>query len=228
MALTFLDLTNRVLRRLNEVELTSSNFASARGFHAQVKDAVNAAIKDIHNSEYEWPFNHEEVDFALTPSTASYGLPADQVKVDWESFFIDASVSLNTAAKSLRFISLDQWRQELRETDNALITVEGQPRKVTSGQNNTFVLSPVPDQAYTLRYEYFKNPVELSAHDDTTTIPDTYAGIIVEGAMHYCYMFRENFESAGVAEKRFKKGVAMMRNALINRDNAVRDTRVPK
>lgn len=228
MALTFLDLTNRVLRRLNEVELSTSNFASAKGFHAQVKDAVNAAIKDIHNSEYEWPFNHEEAIIALTPGTASYGLPADQVKIDWESFFIDANPSFNSQPRSLRFIGLDKWRQQFRETDNGLVAVEGLPRFVTSGQNNTFILSPVPDRAYTLRYEYFKNPVELSAHDDETTIPDTYAGIIVEGAMHYCYMFRENFESAGVAEKRFKKGVGMMRIALINRDDTVRDTRVPK
>jgi hypothetical protein len=34
MATTFLQLVNQVNRRLNEVELTSTNFASATGFYA--------------------------------------------------------------------------------------------------------------------------------------------------------------------------------------------------
>jgi hypothetical protein len=42
MATTFLTLVNDVNKRLNEVELTSSNFASATGFYAHIKDAVNS------------------------------------------------------------------------------------------------------------------------------------------------------------------------------------------
>ena len=53
MALTFLEMTNAALRRLNEVQLTSANFATAKGFHAQAKDAVNSALVDIHRSELE-------------------------------------------------------------------------------------------------------------------------------------------------------------------------------
>ena len=41
MAYNFLGLVNQINRRLNEVELTSSNFASATGFYAQAKDSIN-------------------------------------------------------------------------------------------------------------------------------------------------------------------------------------------
>ena len=41
MATTYLDLTNEVLRELNEIPLTSANFASAVGLQKFVKDAVN-------------------------------------------------------------------------------------------------------------------------------------------------------------------------------------------
>ena len=41
MATTFLTLVNDVNKRLNEVELTSSNFGAATGFYAHIKDAVN-------------------------------------------------------------------------------------------------------------------------------------------------------------------------------------------
>ena len=42
MATTFLTLVNDTLRRLNEVELSATDFPTASGFRAQVKDAVNA------------------------------------------------------------------------------------------------------------------------------------------------------------------------------------------
>ena len=46
MATTYLDLTNEVLRELNEIPLTSANFASAVGLQQFVKDAVNKSIFD--------------------------------------------------------------------------------------------------------------------------------------------------------------------------------------
>jgi hypothetical protein len=57
MAYDFLGLVNDVNRRLNEVELTSTNFAAAGGFYGHAKDAVNAALQDIDQQQFEWPFN---------------------------------------------------------------------------------------------------------------------------------------------------------------------------
>ena len=59
MAYDYLGLVNDVNRRLNEVELTSSNFGSAIGEYAMVKDAVNASIRYINQHEYGFPFNHD-------------------------------------------------------------------------------------------------------------------------------------------------------------------------
>ena len=53
MAYNFLGLVNEVNRRLNEVELTSANFDSATGFYSHAKDAVNASIRYINQSEFE-------------------------------------------------------------------------------------------------------------------------------------------------------------------------------
>ncbi len=50
MALTFLTLTNSVITRMNEVELTSSNFTSARGVQIQCKNAVNESIRFINQT----------------------------------------------------------------------------------------------------------------------------------------------------------------------------------
>ena len=56
MATSYLTLTNEVLRELNEVQLTSSNFTSAVGIQAFVKEAVNRALNDIANEEPQLPF----------------------------------------------------------------------------------------------------------------------------------------------------------------------------
>jgi len=56
MANTYLEITNEVLRELNEVPLTTSTFANAKGIQAFVKDMVNKAIFDIANEEPQLPF----------------------------------------------------------------------------------------------------------------------------------------------------------------------------
>ena len=41
MAYTYIEVCNETLRRLNEVEMTSSQFSGAKGVQALVKDAIN-------------------------------------------------------------------------------------------------------------------------------------------------------------------------------------------
>ena len=48
MARSYLQFTNRVLRRFGEVELTAANFAADTGFHAFAKDTIDDAIQDIN------------------------------------------------------------------------------------------------------------------------------------------------------------------------------------
>ena len=77
MAYNFLGLVNAVNRRLNEVELTSSNFASAIGLQTQAKDAVNESIRYINQSEYFWSFNHNTQETTLVANTSRYAFPTD-------------------------------------------------------------------------------------------------------------------------------------------------------
>ena len=56
MAATYLEITNELLRELNEVPLTSATFAGAIGVQQHIKDCVNRAYLDIVNEEPQWPF----------------------------------------------------------------------------------------------------------------------------------------------------------------------------
>ena len=72
MASSYLVLINNVLRDLNEVELTSSNFSSSRGVQTAVKDYVNRGIDDIINADTEWPFTVINKSFTTTAGTRLY------------------------------------------------------------------------------------------------------------------------------------------------------------
>ena len=88
MATTYLILSNRILRELNEVEMTSSNFSSSRGIQTAVKDFINKSVHDIYNEGAEIPLLHSTTTQALQVGDGEYDFPSDMRRVDFESFFL--------------------------------------------------------------------------------------------------------------------------------------------
>ncbi len=91
MASTYLTLINNVLRDFNEVELTSSTFATSRGVQTTVKDYVNRSITDLINSELNWPFTRAagSVDVIAGKSLYSHASIASTLKyVDYDTMFL--------------------------------------------------------------------------------------------------------------------------------------------
>ena len=88
MALTFLDLCNTTLRRLNEVEIAESGFATTRGVQSLVKDAVRNSINNINQAHFEWPFNAAQETASLTIGATEYSFPSTFKTIDWNSFQI--------------------------------------------------------------------------------------------------------------------------------------------
>jgi len=131
MAYNYLDLTNEVLARFNEVPLTSSTFNSSRGFQTQCKNAVNDALNYINQREFNWPFNHATETEVLVSGTARYTIPANAKTVDYETFRIVRDESLGTDGKPLRSsLQLQIPRRSLNTFVELLQTVR--QRMVTS------------------------------------------------------------------------------------------------
>ena len=82
--MNFLQLVNDVCARVNETELTSANFAEARGFYSTAKNAVNSSIRMINQNEFQWPFNYVESEDILTAGTMRYETPANAKAVDFD------------------------------------------------------------------------------------------------------------------------------------------------
>ena len=97
MANTFLTYTNETLAKLNEVQLTSTDFGDARGIQIQVKEAVNQAIRYINQREFGWPFNAAEASQTLTAGVVKY------------SFRIRKSETFGNAARALGFLDYKEY-----------------------------------------------------------------------------------------------------------------------
>jgi hypothetical protein len=299
MATTFLTFTNETLAKLNEVQLTSSDFSDARGVQIQVKNAVNQAIRYINQREFSWPFNAAVASQTLTAGVVSYALPSNTKYVDYATFRIRKSETFGNAARHLAFLDYKEYidlhiKQEddtvtttlsssiddddttipvasassfdstgtiIIDSENitytgttsttftgatrgaesttaashssgatvAQIDAGGIPTHVFRRPDNTYGLWPFPDRAYTLTFDYYTHPsADLSAFDDTTSIPDRFGFVITDGAIAYAYLYRSEVPLYERSFALFNEGIKHMQTLLINRYDYVRSTYIPK
>ena len=222
----YLGLVNDVNRRLNEVELTQNTFNSAIGYYASVKDAVNASIRYINQSQFEWPFNHVKAEDTLSEGQVRYAFPSDMKTPDMDSFRIKRSQEFNNETRKLRILSYEEYLDkyvddEYNENNESIRTL---PQYVFRTPDLSFGVVPPPDNPYDLVYEYYRLPVDLENPTDVPTIPEQFRHVIVEGAMYYTYQFRGDLETSGLALQKFNAGIEDMRTIYINRYDYVRST----
>ena len=227
MATTFLTLVNDTLRRMNEVEVSATDFPNVTGFRAVVKDAVNSSLQEISQKEFEFPFNHTTGSLTLVAGTSQYTLATDLKVADWDSFRINYDSSNNYSARVLKLLNYDSYNRRYFERDSEADTGDrDQPIYVYRTLDTKAGFTPIPDAAYSVSYDYFAYATDLSASTDTMTVPDAFKHVVLDGALYHCFIFRDNSQQAGIAKAKFDEGIERMRTLLINRFVDVRDTRV--
>jgi|TARA_R110002153_G_scaffold236556_1_gene390727 hypothetical protein len=299
MAYNYLGLVNDVNKRLNEVELTASNFTSAIGEYSMVKDAINVAIRYINQYEFSYPFNSAVNSTTVTPGVVRYDVPTNTKHIDYKTARIKKDTTLNSSGNNLstmtyyEYISKDYASQEDEiesTTINALsglsATVEtisvtsttgfsatgtlfiggeqvsytgilgndftgctrgansttaatmadddivtqfsrgGVPRNIIRTPDNNYLLYPFPDKQYTIVFDYFTLPTDLSAATDAPSLPEQFRTVIVEGAMYTAYMFRGETQEATIMKANFEDGIKNMRTLYINRYDYISSTMI--
>ena len=299
MALTFLSLTNDVITRMNEVSLTSSDFANARGVQVQCKNAVNEAIRYINQREFGYSFNHATNSSTLTAGVARYSLPTSTKSVDYSTARIKKDTDVNASGNNLKTLNYNEYIQKeyatqedevvsttlngshsssvatltltsttgldtsgtvhiggeqvtytaitgnditgctrganstTAATHSSGVTVTqfengGIPQFIVRSPDNNYLLYPLPDKQYTLVFDYFTFPSDLDAHGDTTTIPERFAPVIVDGASAFVYQYRGEGQQYQITFDRFQQGIKNMQSLLINKYEYVRSTYIER
>ena len=242
MATTYPDLTNEVLRELNEIPLTAANFANATGLQKFVKDTVNKSIFDIANEEPQLPFFSAGVSGSTDPfygnvtvatvagqrfytlKADSSSITTDYASIDWDDFYVTTinvdGESAPYVSKGLRFLTLDDWKRYYRDSENeddANSQTYGEPKFVIkSPDSRKFGLSPIPDKVYNIHFYAFVRPTALSAYDDTMVLPEQYSNIVTARMRYYVWQFKESPQQAAFALDDYKKGMKSMKSNLMN------------
>lgn len=184
--LTYLQYVNFALNRLNEVQLTSSNFATTTStFQGFAKDAVNHALNDIYVSEREWPFNYQSGTQVLIPGVQLYTLPnSGNVSVDWDSFYIQTPslitngsfagsitgwTNASTGGGSVSYASITR-------SGNTLGTMLFTPAGGTAAAYQA--ITAVTGKAYRVQIREFGDSLSVKA-GTTVGGSDVYAGTIL-------------------------------------------------
>ena len=294
---TFLSLTNSVLARLNEVQLTSSNFSNARGIQVQAQNAVNESIRYINQREFQYPVNHTTKTQTLSPGIVRYSIPTDAKHVDYNTARIVKNSTLGASGANLTILQYNDYinRENVTQEDEIVTTtlaealdaseteiditsstgfdstgtifIENEeitytgistntltgctrganettaaahdngtsvaqfdngavPRFIVRTLDNNFLLFPFPNRAYTLKFDYFAFPTDLSAHGDTTTIPARFDPVIIDGATAYVYQYRGETTQYQLNFSRFEQGIKNMQSLLVNKYEYVRSTMI--
>lgn len=227
MPSTYIDLCNKVLRRLNEVEIAVGDFPTVRGVQALVKDAVRSSIAKINQAEFEWPFNSAEHSQTLVAGQTEYTWPQYFKVADWNSFQIQKDEALNSNYKVLDFIERDVWYKSHRDADYEAGTAgRGIPDHVFPSHGNGFGVTQSPNAAYRVKFRYFLNYSDLTNYNDVTRIPESFDTVVIDGALYHLYMFKDNLESAQAAFMAFEAGIKDLQTLYINNYESIRDTRV--
>jgi hypothetical protein len=242
MATTYLDLSNEVLRELNEVVLTSGTFASATGIQSFVKDAINKSLFDVANAEPQLPFFSAGVSGSTDPfygnvtvatvagqrwytlKDGSSSITTDYSAVDWDDFYI---TTINVSGESapftstgLKYLTLADWKRYYRDAENADdadAQSYGEPKYVyKSPDHRKFGLSPIPDKVYNVHFYAFEKPTALSAFNDTIPMPEQYSNVLTARTRYYVHQFKENIQQAAMALDDYKKALRHMKSNLIN------------
>ena len=227
MAYDYIGLVNDINRRLNEVELTSSNFDTATGFYSFAKDAVNSAIRHINQEEFEWPWNHVEQTETLTAGEARYSYPYDAKTINLNTFRIKRDDTLNVETTRLKNISYEEWLDKYADFEyNSSTSTRGVPEFIARTPSRELVMYPAPDKAYELVYEYYCLAYDLQKATDVPNLPEPYRYVVVDGAMYYTYQFRGDNQAANLSLQKFNQGLKNLRSLYINRTDYIRDRRV--
>ena len=94
--------------------------------------------------------------------------------------------------------------------------------KITS-ELEYFGLSPIPDKSnYTLYFDYWTFPSDLSSDSDTPGMPARFHDLVVARAKYYAHVMRSDPTAAQIALAEYEKGLQKMRTDLINKPEYMR------
>jgi hypothetical protein len=166
-----------------------STLLNAIDITADFKVWAQDAWRELQEESINWWFRQKlDQTLAITASTDQYAMPTNLETLNARTVTIYQTAKTDEAY--LPFVPYEEWRL-VRDT---VTTAEARPNQFTIRPDEVIQVWPVPDDAYTLRFDGVYDIDEMLLDADTpgsniagsTTLPDRYHWVLVYGtALRY-------------------------------------------
>ena len=227
--MTYLEYTNIALQAINEVPLTSQQFATTRGLHQFAKDTVNRVYFDIIG-EYKWPWMIPNEGTAagtlelsgersLIPTSTWITIPVTNPykdSIEWETIYYKDSEELKYPLKVLSWNEFEEMQEEVEGCNTPKYIVQ-------SADGRGLGLFALPtEKVGKLYYKLWERPSAFTLDTDVIPMPDLHSNVLIDGILHHLWNFRADSEQSQIAYQRFTYGLKKMKQKYTNQTTRMR------
>lgn len=181
---------------------------TSEGIGLEFITAVRDAWKDLQRESTNW-FFRQKLDQTLTinASDDDYAMPTGLETINYRTCTI--YLTAKTDETPVYYLPYEDWRIMKDTVD----TQEARPRYITERPDEVLQVWPVPDQAYTLRFDGVWDIDDMTANADTPgdtitagtqLLPDRYHWILVWDAVRRVALQHEDQALYTRADERYR------------------------
>lgn len=177
----FLTLCQRTAREAGISGTGPALVTGQTGQLANVINWVNLAWKDIQNLPYKWKFQWDEysvVTIASNPTIGMDGETVDSYATDTFSCYLTATGT--TDRQKIKYMGYQAFKKRY---PRELQSTADRPTVVTELPGGDLKFYPTPDAVYTIEFEGYKKPQDLTAGTDVPVLPEKFHEIIIFKAL---------------------------------------------
>jgi hypothetical protein len=203
--MTFLEIVQMTVQQTGTIQGVKPTAVTGQQNRLKlIVDYVREAYIDIQNAHRTWHWLNSRFTGPITVSSQRYAYDtfSDQVSGDPITRFSEWAIQYNGGDKSISCyktsIGTDdegavQWLDWDRFYDTQLrgVRTPGRPHFYSIDETGQLMVSPIPDDTYTLRGRYIKSPQILAADGDIPEMPTQFHTVIKDAALQYVEGFDE-------------------------------------
>lgn len=173
----FLSLCRRLRQETGISDTGPSNVTSQTGDLLRIVDWVNEAWVRLQARRNDWNWMWREGTLPVLSGTKIYSLPSTVKTLDEGTLYLEANGSKYSVTVYDYIDMRDMYRSILTE----------RPSGVTVRPDGKIEFNTIPDQAYTLSFEYFAKPAKMADNISTPEGLDEESQMIIvwAGLMEY-------------------------------------------
>lgn len=194
--LTYLQLTNRILKRLTIAEV--SDVVGLSGQPQIVTELLNEAQTTIF-AEDEWYSLYTTRDISTVAGTETYAVASD----------FGRGISLSDESNNQILIEVTGKSLDIQDPDSSL---SGNP-SYYSLEGANYRLKPVPASVLTIRDNYYKIPTTLSTSSQAYDLPIECENALIYYAWYLILEYQQKFEMADRIKTDYNRAIKLAKSA---------------